>query len=52
MKKEKADNSTKNLREIEFKNDPKADKLGAAPAEVIAQALRTMMKKDGKRWDN
>ena len=46
MKKEKADNSTKNLREIEFKNDPKADKLGAAPAEVIAQALRTMMKKD------
>ncbi len=44
---EKKDKSKKgNLQEIEFKSDPKADKLGAAPAEVIAEALRTMMKKN------
>ena len=33
------------LKDIEFKSNPKADKIGAAPAEVIAQALRTMIKK-------
>ncbi len=36
----------KTLKEIEFKSNPKADKIGAAPAEVIAEALRTMIKKD------
>ena len=42
----KKSGTKKPLKEIEFKSNPKADKIGAAPAEVIAEALRTMIKKD------
>ena len=41
-------NKKKPLEEIKFKKNPKADKIGAAQAETIAEAIRSVMLKDKK----
>ncbi len=45
MKKEKPKKEQSNkLKEIKTKKSPKMDKINEAPSEIIAKALRTMMK--------
>ncbi len=39
--------SDKKAEEISIKENPKLEKLRAAPEEVVAKAIRDMIRKDG-----